>query len=142
MPKPASMKMFDLLYLGSIAVGLIGLALSWDGLVAQMIAEFDAQGLESDEATASATLIGGFAFATAINLVLWFLLSVLRIAFVKWVLILFLLWGIFSIIVGLTQAELGLQQVSGLVSTLMSCAAIYYLFRPDAKEWLAHKRGQ
>lgn len=142
MPKPASMKLFDALYLGSIAVGLIGVALVWDGLVAQMMEEFAAQGLDSSEATASATLIGGFAFGIAINLVLWFVISVLRIAFVKWVLILFLVWGIFGILVGLSEAPFGLQQVTGLVSTLMSCAAIYYLFQPDAKEWLAQKRGQ
>ena len=141
MQKPGSMKTFDLLYLGSIVVGLLGLAFGWDGLVEQMVAEFSAQGVEADAQTASFSLILGFAFASVINVALWFLVSVLRIEFVKWLLVIFLVYGIFSIVVGVSESGFDLTQITAIVSTAMSIGAIYFLFQPASKEWLAAKRG-
>lgn len=142
MQKPQSMKMFDFLYLGSIVVGLLGLILGWDILVEQMNAELATQGVESDVEMATAAIIGGAAFATAINLALWFLVSILRIEFVKWILALFLAWGIYSMLVGIASVGFSLEQITGIISTIMSIAAIYMLFQPDAKEWFAAKRGE
>ena len=141
MQKPDSMKKFDLLYLGSLAVGLIGLALGWDGLVEQMNAEFTAQGLEPESGFATGAIIGGFVFGIGISVALWFLVSILRIEFVKWILVLFTVYGVVSLAGGIALAGFDPIQISGIVSTLMSIAAIWMLFRPDSKEWFAAKKG-
>ena len=139
--KPDSIRKFDWLYLGSIVVGMIGLALGWGTLTEQMNQEFIAQGIEPDSSIATGALIGGFAIGTAISLALWFLISVLRIEFVKWILVLFVLWSLVSLAGGIALSGFDMIQISGIVSTIMSIAAIYMLFQPDAKEWFAAKRG-
>ena len=141
MTKPASIKKFDYLYIGSVVIGLIGLIIGWDSLVALMDAEFAAQGLDPEGSFSTTTIIAGFAFGTAISLALWFLISVLRIEFVKWILVLFTVWGVFSLVVGLATTGFAVNQISGIISTIMSVAAIYMLFQPDAKAWFAAKRG-
>ena len=141
MQKPNSMKTFDLLYLGSLAVGLIGLALGWDGLVEQMNAEFAAQGLDPESGFATGAIIGGFVFGIGISLALWFLVSILRIEFVKWILVLFTVYGVVSLAGGIANAGFDPIQITGIVSTLMSIAAIWMLFKPDSKEWFAAKKG-
>ena len=142
MTKPASIKKFDYLYIGSVVIGLIGLIIGWDSLVALMDAEFAAQGLDPEGSFATTTIIAGFAFGTAISLALWFLISVLRIEFVKWILVLFTVWGVFSLVVGIATTGFAVNQISGIISTIMSVAAIYMLFQPDAKAWFAAKRGE
>ena len=141
MAKPDSIKKFDYLYIGSIVVGALGLLLGWGALMDQVNAELAAQGLEPEGGFATGAIIGGFVFGTALSLALWFLVSVLRIEFVKWILLAFLLYGLFTMFVGVSQTGFDLVQVFGIISTIMSAAAIYMLFRPDAKEWFAAKRG-
>lgn len=141
MQKPDSMKKFDLLYLGSLAVGLIGLALGWDGLVEQMNAEFVAQGLEPESGFATGAIIGGFVLGIGISVALWFLVSIVRIEFVKWILVLFTAYGVLSLVGGIALAGFDPIQISGIISTLMSIAAVWMLFRPDSKEWFAAKKG-
>lgn len=135
--KPASMKKFDWLYLGSIAVGLLGLLLNYGTLSAQAQAEFTKQGLSGME---DAMLLGGVLFGVAISLAIWFLISVLRIELVKWVLILLTAW---SILTSAKSISLGFDStmVWGLASTIMTVVAIWFLFHPDAKAWFAAKRG-
>ena len=141
MTKPASIKKFDYLYIGSVLVGLVGLIVGWDGLIAQMNAEFAAQSLAPEGNFATTTVITGFVIGTAISLALWFVISVLRIEFVKWILLLFTVWGVFSLVVGIATTGFAANQIWGIISTVMSVAAIYMLFQPDAKAWFAEKRG-
>lgn len=141
MPKPRSMKTFDLLYLGSLAVGLIGLVLGWDGLVEQMNAEFVAQGLEPESGFATGAIIGGFVLGIGISIALWFLVSVIRIEFVKWIIVLFTIYSVVSLAGGIAAAGFDPIQISGIVSTLMAIAAIVMLFQPESKEWFAAKKG-
>lgn len=141
MGKPDSIKKFDYLYLGSIVVGLLGLVLGWGTLMEQMNAEMAKSGLDPESGAAYGAIIGGVIFGTLISLALWFLISVLRIEFVKWILILFAMWGVFSILTGTAAGMVGMVEIAGIVSTIMSLAAIWMLFKPDAKEWFAAKRG-
>ena len=141
MAKPDSIKKFDLFYLGSIVVGLLGIVFGWDMMMEQMNADFVAQGLEPDSGIATGAIIGGTVLGIVISLALWFLISVSRIEFVKWILALFVLWSLFTMAVGISATGFDMVQITGIVSTILSIAAIYMLFKPDAKEWFAAKRG-
>ncbi len=141
MAKPESIRKFDLFYLGSIVVGLIGLALGWDSVAAEMNRQMAEDGIALDSGVSTTAIIGGVAFGTAISLALWFLISVLRIEFVKWILALFTAYSVLSILVGMTAGNFGTVQIAGIVSTIMAVVAIYMLFRPDAKAWFEEKRA-
>ena len=141
MKKPASMKLFDLLYLGSLAVGMIGLFLGWDTMIAQMNAELASEGVALDEAFASNAIVGSFLFGVAISVGLWFLVSVLRIEFVKWIILLFTAYGVVTLATGIARDGFDMIELSGIVSTLMSIAALVMLFRPDSKAWFDAKHA-
>ncbi len=135
MGKPDSIRKFDWLYLGSVVVGLLGLALNWGSVSGQVNAELGAD-------TANVALIGGLVLGTGISVALWFLVSVLRIELVKWVLIVMVLWTLVTMPIGIASAGgLGLTNITGIVSTIMTIAAIWFLFQADAKAWFAEKRG-
>ncbi|QPC98761.1 hypothetical protein [Qipengyuania soli] len=136
--KPASVKKFDMLYLGSVAVGLVGVALNYGNIVDAANAEMAAQGLEAT--MGGGVIVVSLLFGVVISLALWFLVSVLRIEMVKWIIALFTGWSVVSYIVSF-DSRMDLSIISGLVSTVMTVAAIYFLFRPDAKAWFAEKRG-
>ncbi len=131
--KPDSVRKFDWLFLTSIATGLLGVVLGYPTIAAQLEAELAAQG---GAGLGPALLVGGVGLAIAINLALWFAISKLRIGFVKWVLIAMIAWSLYSSL-GAFSAGLDAPLVCGLASTAMSIAAILYLFRADARAWLA-----
>ncbi len=76
----------------------------------------------------------------AINVALWFLVSVLRIGFVKWIIVLFVAWGLLSLGTALASGEIAsLNLIFGIISSLMVIASLYFLFQPEATAWLAAK---
>lgn len=123
--KPVSVKKFDILYLGSVALGLIALALDFDNVVGGM-----------SESLAAVSMF----FLVVISAALWFLVSVLRIEAVKWIIALFMAYSVYSFALGFSP-EIDLRLVLEILSTVMTLAAIYYLFRPDAKAWFSEKRS-
>lgn len=135
--KPASIKTFDYLYLGSIVVGLIGFALGYETVLNRTNAELAANGMGEMGGT---ILIASTIIGTGLNLALWFLISVLRIEMVKWLLILFIAYGLYTYAASAsTLSGLSTQTILSIVSTLMSIAAVFFLFRPDAKAWFDAK---
>lgn len=135
--KPASIKKFDMLYLGSIVVSMVSVVLGWGQMTAMMEAELAAQGqqVEAMEGIASGALIGGLVVGFGISLLLWALISVWRIEFVKWVLILFVGWGVVSTLISMGTVPFNLVFILGLVATALSVASVWFLFQPDAKAW-------
>jgi len=137
--KPAAIRKFDWLYLGSIAVGVLGFALTYGTLADSVSAELTASGMEG---AAGGFLIGSMLVGVAINVALWFLISVLRIGFVKWILLLFVAWGLLSFGISIASGQApALNLVIGAISSIMVVASVYYLFQPEATAWLAQKRG-
>lgn len=134
--RPDSIKKFDMLYLGSVILGLINFALGYDIIYAQMEAELAGSGVEPN----SAFLIAGILIGTAISIALWFLISRMRIEFIKWLLIVFLIWNLFSL-PGMFADGVQLIDMIGVAIFALQAAAIAFLFRPDAKAWFAEKRG-
>lgn len=136
--KPAAIRKFDWLYLGSIAVGVLGFALTYGTLADSVSAELTASGMEG---AAGGFLIGSMLVGVAINVALWFLISVLRIGFVKWILLLFVAWGLLSFGISIASGQApALNLVIGAISSIMVVASVYFLFQPEATAWLAQKR--
>ena len=139
--KPDSIRKFDWLYLGSIAVSLIGVVLGWDAISAQMDAEMSRQGIGLNESLGEAAIFVSVGFGIAIGLALWALVFALRIEFVEWMLVALVVWSVFSSLGVVTAGVFDLNLVLGLVSTIMSLIAVTYLFRPDAKAWFEERRS-
>jgi hypothetical protein len=135
--RPASITIFDRLFLGSLVLGLVNAFLSYDATIAQ---------LEADPAVADIGLAGpGFVIATmgfgfGISLLLWFLISRKAVGVAKWVLVVLTVIGLLGMPMALAGAPL-LQAATSLGLTVMQLAAIWFLFRPDAKAWFAHGPG-
>lgn len=135
--KPGSIRKFDWLYLGSIAVNLLGFVFNYDTIAAQTNAELAAQGVEG---LSTGVLIGGLLFGTAISLALWFMISILRIELAKWLLLLLTAWSVLT--TATAAASVFDSSVAwGLISTIMTIVALWFLFQPDAKAWFAEKKG-
>lgn len=139
--KPASIRKFDLLYLGSIALSIVGFALGYGAMTEMVQTELAAAGAAAEVgAMSSGMLIGGILFGVAISVAIWFLISVLRIEIVKWLLIVLTVWGA-TYIPAMFADGIQATDATSLVGTAMTIAAIYFLFQPDAKAWFAEKRG-
>lgn len=132
--RPASITMFDRLYLGALALGIVNFILNYDVAVAQVEA---APGLSAIGATPF--LIGSLIIGNAINLLLWFFIARRASTVAKWILVILTgvgLLGLFSLTqMGASQAVLTLLIVG------LQVAAVYFLFRPDAKAWFKHGPG-
>ncbi len=131
--KPDSIRKFDWLYLGSIAVGLVGILFGYRAMSAQVEAQMTAQGAAG---LGMGVVIAGLAIGIGISLALWFTISVMRIGFVKWILIALIAWSVYTSF-GALAGTFDLALVCGLASTLMSIVAVSYLFRADAEAWFA-----
>lgn len=127
--KPQSIKMFDYLFLGSLALGIVNFLLSLGDAQAQLAA---------DPATAgfgSGFLIGVFAFSILISLLLWYFISSRGSKIAKWILIIFTVIGLLMLPGSLGTLP-ALPLILTLVITVMQLAAIFFLFKPDAKAYL------
>ena len=85
-------------------------------------------------------LIAGVLFGIAISLALWFMISVLRIGLAKWLLVVLTAWSVVTSGVAIVT-NFDATMVWGLVSTVMTVLAIWFLFQPDATAWFAEKKG-
>lgn len=135
--RPASITKFDQLYLGAMALGIANTVLNYDNTMAQ---------LEADPAVAAAGMAGpGFmlaatAFGFAISLLLWFFISRRASNIAKWILLVLTLIGTLMMPLGLAAVPL-VQAVIAVAITVMQIAALWFLFRPDAKAWFEHGPG-
>ena len=130
MTKPDSIRKFDKLYLGSIVLSLINFALNYGALAEQVRQETAAAGVE----LGGGVLLFGIAFSTLISLLLWFLVSRKRIGFIKWILLLLVVWSLVSLPEALANGIQG-TDILGIVVLVAETAAIWFLFREDAKAW-------
>lgn len=136
--KPESIRRFDLFYLGSVVLSLVGSLVSYNAMVAQMQARTAAAGMQ----LGSGMVIGTVVLSIAISLLLWFLVSRKAVVIAKWIIVLFFVLGLISAmgVAGTPSLFSGnwtlLKTISAVV-LLLEAAAVYYLFQPDAKAWFA-----
>lgn len=135
--QPASITMFDRLFLGGLALGLINAALSYSSTM---------ELLEADPAVAEMGMatpgffIASTAFGYAISLLLWFLISRKANNVAKWILTVLTVIGALMIPLSLGELDLFASIVT-VIATVLQVAAVWMLFRPDAKSWFEHGPG-
>lgn len=120
-----------MLYLGALAIGLITTLLTWNQTIALMQVD------PSTAAVATPIMIGSLVIGFGISLLLWFLVSRMRSTIAKWVLTVFFVIGVLSVLFTFANGTFppGLAGVLSIVSTVLQGVAVYMLFRPDAVAW-------
>ena len=134
--RPSSIVRFDRLYLASIAVGLIGNILEWPLTMARLAENPDTAALGSTAAVAAGGMI---AIGVVIALLLWFFIAQRGSNVAKWILVVFTVFAIGSLVLGFTTGAV-IHDAGGivrLVAVALQTAAVAFLFRPDAAAWFA-----
>lgn len=133
--KPRSIQLFDQFYLGALAVGFVSTIAYWDQTVAMVLAQ---PGMPYGPGFFMFTTAAGF----LVSLLLWFLTSVRASKVAKWILVVFFGLGAVGFVIGFAVGSPvgGLQLVLGLTGMLLQGAAVWMLFRPDAKPWFSGRR--
>ncbi|CAN5366005.1 hypothetical protein BH09PSE4_BH09PSE4_09280 [soil metagenome] len=131
MARPQSIILFERLYLGALALGILNTALNWSAAGA-IIADEPALAGVASWYQPVATAIG-----IAIPLLLWYFIARRGSPVAKWIMVVLsalaaagLVW---SLSVG--SANLSLIGILGIITVLLNLAAAWTLFRPDAKPW-------
>jgi hypothetical protein len=141
MDRPSSIKHFELSYLASIVLGLIGAALSWNAAMAQAgdnpaIAQLGPNFLP--------TMVGGgIVIGIAISLLLWYFAARKAAVVAKWIIVAFFGLGILSRIPALTRGGFAVDPsaIVGVIGFLLSAASVWFLFQPDARAWFGETKA-
>jgi hypothetical protein len=140
--QPKSIKRFDLFYLVSLAVYVIGFFLSYDDTLALAREQYAAAGSDMNP---SPLITGFFVFWMALGLLLWWLISSKGSNGAKWVLVaLFVLLELIATIYSIATNALPPPSVGmglSLLSIVLKGVAIFYLFRPDAIAWFEREKA-
>jgi len=127
--RPQSIKMFDMLFLGSLALGLVNFLFAYD----TTMAEVEATGMGS---TFMFLIV---AVGYGINLLLWYFVSQRASNVARWIFVVLTAIGLVMVPFSLADFPMG-QLVLTLIVTAMQIAAIYFLFQPDAKLFFENGR--
>ena len=135
--RPASIVSFERIYLLSIVVAAIGMALGWDRLI-QMAASRSAGVPESVQ---QGILIGAVAIGFLIPLLLLYFIARRASNVAKWIFVLFTAYSLFTFVTGLSTAGLKIDVlfVFNAITLVLTLYCAWLLFRPDAKAWLETK---
>lgn len=130
--RPKSIQRFDIFYLGALALGLVNTAFGWTDTMARMQAD------ASTAAIATPIMLGSVIIGFGISLLLWFFVSRMRSTIAKWILVVFFVLGVLSLLFTLMNGQFpgGIVGVLSVVSTVLQAAAVFMLFQPDAVAWL------
>ncbi len=134
--RPSSIVRFDRLYLASIAVGLIGNILEWPVTMARLAENPDTAALGSSAAVAAGGMI---AIGVVIALLLWFFIAQRASTVAKWILVVFTVFAVGSLLLGFSSGAVILDTggIVRIVAVALQAAAVFFLFRPDAAAWFA-----
>lgn len=135
--KPASIKTFDLLFLGSVAIGAVAQLAGFAALADYSEAEAAKAGVAG---TGFAIAIGAVAVWLAFNLVLWFLVSKKRIRSASLVIAALAGYGLLSAARTL-GGGVALGPLAELAGPLLALVSVLFLFRADAAAWFKGSAG-
>jgi hypothetical protein len=136
--RPKSIVVFDWLFLGSLAVGLLNIPRAMTRIDDQFRAD---PRLTQFASIGHAALIAALVIGTAISLVLWYFISRRANNVAKWILVAITVYGALSSIrmlidpTPLTPAP----SLPAIAVSVVQLAAMYCLFRKDAATWLEKK---
>jgi len=132
--RPKSIVMFERLFLASLVLGALGVLLSYQKLTDLAANDPGMRQL----GVGSGFLVGVVIASYAVYLLLWYLIARGASNVAKWILVVFTVLGVLFALPGLAGAWDSTSALS-LVVYALEILAVVYLFRPDAKEWLAGK---
>lgn len=133
--RPDSIKKFDLFFLASIAIAVVQALMNYETMEAAVGAQLETAGLGSEM---SAILPISLAVGFALQLLLWFLISRLRLGWVRWVLLAFVAYRALSIPLAVSSGVASLS-ITGVIAALLQIIALWFVFQPDAREWFASR---
>ena len=135
--QPESIRKFTLFYLGALVVSLVATFVGWNVLTAQLEAQSAATGL----VVGTGTIVAGIVLNIAITLLLWYLVARKGFVIAKWIIVLFFLFTLVTSISGIFAGGLAVHEGLSLLAIVLTAAAVYFLFQPDAKAWFAGDRA-
>ena len=124
--RPKSIVTFEWLALLGLAVALVVTTLTWNGNVAAY--------RNSGYAPAVLWLVTGVEFI--VGLLLIFLISRGGNVIAKWILVILVAAGVVELLIGIgDRLDAGLLGIAEIGKMILLVAAIFFLFRADAKPW-------
>ena len=133
MDRPASIVLFEKLYIAVIVIGVIGVALSWSSLSAMANNQ---PGIS--ESVGSGILVGALVFGFLIPLLLVYFIARRASSMAKWIFVVLTAFGVYSFISTVSDPAVpkGILFGINVVSLLVTLYCAWLLFKPDAKAWL------
>jgi hypothetical protein len=130
--RPVSIVNFERLYLTAVAIGLVNSMLTWDRSVAMVSAQ---PGLGFGSGLVVASLVIGL----LIQLLLWYFIARRASVVAKWILVILFVIGVLYWLSTLSgnPSFSGITAILGVAAVVVQAAAIWMLFRPDAKAWFS-----
>lgn len=137
--RPQSIQLFEKVYLGAIAIGLVNTVLSWSQVDA-MLADprMQAAGL------GTGTLVFGLIVGILVPLLLWYFIARRASNIAKWIYVVLTALSVFGFLSALANPMVpkGLVTVLGALATGLQVYGAWLLFRPDAAAWLDSKGAE
>jgi hypothetical protein len=132
--RPPSIRLFEKLYLLTIAIGLVALALSWNSITGL------AQARTGQDA-ANGVLIVAAVLGVLIPLLLLYFIARRASNVAKWIFVVLAAFSVLSFVAGAANPELPKDALFALnvASLLLTLYCAWLLFRPDARAWLEHR---
>ena len=139
MNRPASIVLFEKLYIATIVIGLIGVALSWNTLNEAVTNQ---PGVSAS--VGSGILIGAMIFGFLIPILLLYFIARRASNIAKWVFVVLTAFSVYSFIATLSNPMMpkGLFLAVNVVSLILTLYCAWLLFKPDAKAWLDSKGAE
>lgn len=136
MNRPASIVLFEKLYIAVIVIGVIGVALSWSSLSAMANSQPGVSG-----SVGSGILIGALVFGFLIPLLLVYFIARRASNIAKWIFVVLTAFSVYSFIATVSDPAVpkGLLLAVNVVSLVLTLYCAWLLFKPDAKAWLESK---
>ena len=134
--RPRSIELFEKVYLGAIAIGLVNTFLSWS----QVNAMLDDPRMQA-AGMGSGTLLFGLVVGILIPLLLWYFIARRASNVAKWIYIVLTALGLFAFLSSLANplVSKGLVTILGAAAVGLQVYGAWLLFRPDAVAWLESK---
>lgn len=129
--RPKSIQRFDIFYLGALALGLISTAIGWNATMERMQAD------AATAAIATPVMLGSVIVGFGISLLLWFFTSRMRSNIAKWIIVIFFVIGVLSLVFTILNGSspAGIPGILSILSTVLQAVAVFMLFKPDAVAW-------
>lgn len=136
--RPASIVMFERLFLASVTVSVLNFIVNYQAMTEQLERE---PGMEQ-LGLGAGFMTGTMAVGVAIYLLLWYFIAHKASRVAKWILVVFTALGVASMFYSLATAGLviDLTSVVALAYYALAVGAVVYLFKPDAESWLGGEK--